>query len=125
MSHPTAREDLVREIEELRRREAERQALEAEHGRTVRDLRERVKELNCLYAISRLLWREVPGARWALLADSPLMFGLLRMVHALLSTAEQDRLGLFRDFEEACHWLLGQVVPDPVHPQPGWSWSHA
>lgn len=78
-----------------------------------------------LYTAARLLWREGPGARWALLATSPLTFGLLRMVHALLSETEQERLGLYRDFEEACRWLVGQSVADPARPLPGWSWSHA
>lgn len=46
--------ELLREIAELRRAEADFQALKAEHGQALRALRERVKELDCLYAITRL-----------------------------------------------------------------------
>lgn len=81
-------------------------------------------EFSELYTAARLLWREGLGARWALLASSPLVFGLLRMIHALLSESEQARIGIYRDFDDACRWLLGQTIADPASPQTGWSWSH-
>lgn len=49
---------LMQELAELRRREADFHALEGEHGQVLRALRERIKELDCLYAITRLAGRE-------------------------------------------------------------------
>jgi signal transduction histidine kinase len=52
---------LVEELEKLRGDEARSASLGQEHARVLRDLRERVKELNCLYGISRLAQnRELP-----------------------------------------------------------------
>lgn len=45
---------LVEELAKLRDNEARSDSLGQEHARVLRDLRERVKELNCLYGISRL-----------------------------------------------------------------------
>lgn len=50
--------ELIQELAELRRREADFHALEGEHGQALRALRERVKELGCLYAITRLAGRK-------------------------------------------------------------------
>lgn len=50
--------ELLQEIAELRRREADFHALKGEHGQILRALRERIKELDCLYAITRLAGRE-------------------------------------------------------------------
>lgn len=50
--------ELIQELAELRRREADFHALEGEHGQALRALRERVKELDCLYAITRLAGRK-------------------------------------------------------------------
>ncbi len=49
---------LMQELAELRRREADFHALAGEHGQVLRALRERIKELDCLYAITRLAGRE-------------------------------------------------------------------
>ncbi|MGE4263197.1 MAG: sensor histidine kinase [Desulfovibrio sp.] len=52
---------LVEELARLRGDEARSASLGQEHARVLRDLRERVKELNCLYGISRLAQnRELP-----------------------------------------------------------------
>jgi hypothetical protein len=82
-------------------------------------------EFSELFTTARLLWRDGPGDRWALLTASPLIFGLLRMIHALLSDSEQSHVGLHREFADASQWLLGKVIVDPAQPTPGWSWSHA
>ncbi len=50
--------ELLQEIVELRRREADFRTLQGEHGQALRALCERVKELDCLYAITRLAGRE-------------------------------------------------------------------
>jgi len=59
------REQLLEELKSLRDRLTEVEAIEAEHrrlerelGNRTRELEERVKELNCLYSISRLLERK-------------------------------------------------------------------
>ncbi len=52
---------LVEELARLRDDEVRSASLGQEHARVLRDLRERVKELNCLYGISRLAQnRELP-----------------------------------------------------------------
>jgi signal transduction histidine kinase len=52
---------LIEELQRLRHREAHTDALAREHERVERALRERVKELNCLYGISHLAQnRELP-----------------------------------------------------------------
>ena len=57
-------EHIMQELTELRRRNAELEALEVEHKRMEKvlrrqahDLKERIKEINCLYGISRLMER--------------------------------------------------------------------
>lgn len=49
--------ELLLEIAELRRREADFHALKGEHEQALQALRERIKELHCLYAITRLAGR--------------------------------------------------------------------
>jgi signal transduction histidine kinase len=56
--HERTREELLAELATLRQREEAREAMERAHARALADLGERVKELNCLYSISRLAQRE-------------------------------------------------------------------